>query len=219
MQYFMGDVASKISGQNEISQGALTKANLSGEAISQLTEASQTRLRAKARNLDAFLSQIGFLMCSRILQYYSLPRIVRLTNQTDAAPKYFKFMVEKDENETLPDGTPNPNQGNKVATYSEYMPNEMGGGTFGTPKKVPLKSELDIRISTGTALPFMKAKRDSQAERLFDKGVLDAEDFLDTIEYPKREQIIAKWKQRQQQAAAANAQQGQPTEQPEAVGG
>jgi len=219
MQYFMGDVASKISGQNEISQGALTKANLSGEAISQLTEASQTRLRAKARNLDAFLSQIGFLMCSRILQYYSLPRVVRITNQTDAAPKYFKFMVEKDENETLPDGTPNPNQGNKVATYSEYMPNEMGGGTFGTPKKVPLKSELDIRISTGTALPFMKAKRDSQAERLFDKGVLDAEDFLDTIEYPKREQIIAKWKQRQQQAAAANAQQGQPTEQPEAVGG
>lgn len=205
MQYFMSDVFAKISGQNEISQGALDKSQLSGEAISQLTEASQTRLRAKARNLDAYLNQVGQLMVSRILQYYNLPRVVRITGKDGQAAQYFKFMVE---DKPVVDEMGQETGKQKIATYSQYVPGDMGGGEFATPKQVPLKSSLDVRISTGTALPFMKAKRDSQAERLFDKGVLDAEDFLATIEYPNKEQIVEKWKQRQEmmaQQAAAGA--------------
>ncbi len=201
MQYFIGEVFSKINGQNEISQGALSKSNLSGEAISQLTEASQTRLRAKARNLDAYLNQVGQLMFSRIMQYYNLPRIVKITGDGTGAAQYFKFSVEKKPVDPM-----NPASGTQsVATYQRYEQNDMGSGAFGEVKQVPLKGKLDVRITTGTSLPFMKAKRDTQAERLFDKQILDAEDFLETIEYPNRERIVEKWKQRQMMAAQAEA--------------
>lgn len=212
LQYFMGEVFSKISGQNEISQGSISKANLSGEAISQLTEASQTRLRAKARNIDAFLNQTGQLMLSRILQFYEIPRIVRITGRADAAAKYFKFSVTKqpvmDEN-----GQPRLDPTGKpvlqsVATYSRYTPGNEGPGQFETPKQIPLKGALDVRITTSTALPFLKAKAEDQAERLFKDGILDAEDFLDRIDYPNREKIIEKWKQRQAAQAQAAQQSG-----------
>lgn len=193
LQYMVGDIFAKISGQNEISQGALDKSQLSGEAISQLTEASQTRLRAKARNIDAFLNQVGQLQFSRIMQYYNVPRVVRITGK-DGSQQYFKFMVEKQP--TTDESGQVTHQ--SVATYSEYQQGQEGmGGQFATPKQVPLKSSLDVRMSTGTALPFMKAKRDKQATDLFNMGILDAEDFLDTIEYPNKERIIEKWKQRQ----------------------
>ena len=222
LQYFMQDVFSKISGNNEISQGALTKANLSGEAITQLTEASQTRLRAKARNLDAFLNQLGQLIVSRILQFYNLPRVVRVTGDQGTAAKYFKFSVQ-DQPVVGEDGKPVMIAGKpktqKVASYQQYHRDEANGNvSLGPVKNVPLKGALDVRISTGTALPFMKAKRDSQAERLFDKGVLDAEDFLTNIEYPNRENIISKWKERQAAAAAAN-QEGAEEAPAEQVGG
>lgn len=219
LQYFVGDIFSKISGYNEVSQGFLDKANLSGEAIAQLTEASQTRLRAKARNLDAYLNQLGQLFLSRILQYYTLPRIVRITG-TDgsAAAKYFKFHVErqpvvgKDQQPQMDDlGQPVTQT---VATYSEWMPGDeaMGApGMFATPKQIPLKGALDVRITTGAGHMFKKAQTDQQAERLFDKGILDAEDFLEKIDYPNREKVIEKWKQRQAaQAAADAAAQGLP---------
>lgn len=209
MQYFMSDVFAKISGQNEISQGALDKSQLSGEAISQLTEASQTRLRAKARNLDQYLNQVGQLMVSRILQYYTLPRVVRLTGKDGVADQYFKFMVEdqpkmNELGEPVVDGMGQP-ETQKVATYSEFVPGQGGPGEFATPKQVPLKSSLDVRITTGTALPFMKAKRDAQAERFFDKQILDAEDLLKIIEYPNKEAIIQKYNARQQAMAAQQA--------------
>jgi hypothetical protein len=219
MQYFSADVFAKLSGQNEISQGALDKSQLSGEAISQLTEASQTRLRAKARNIDAFLNNIGQLMFNRIMQYYTLPRVIRITGKEGAA-QYFKFMVE-DQPQTDEMGQPT-GQSQKVATYSRYEPavdpmtgqEAPGQGAFGTPKQMPLKGKMDVRIATGTSLPFMKAKRDQQAQMLFDKGVLDAEDLLSTIEYPNKEPIVEKWKQRQaamaQQQMAGGAPGGAP---------
>lgn len=215
MQYFMSDVFAKLSGQNEISQGALDKSQLSGEAISQLTEASQTRLRAKARNLDQYLNQVGQLMVSRILQYYNLPRVVRITGKDGVADQYFKFMVE-DQPKMDEMGQPTEEM-QKVATYSEYVPGAMGGGEFATPRQVPLKSSLDVRITTGTALPFMKAKRDQLAERLFDKQVIDAEDLLKIIEYPNKEEIIQKYNARQQAMAQQAAQQAAPPGAPPAA--
>lgn len=195
MQYFIGDVFSKLSGYNEVSSSFLQKANLSGEAISQLTEASQTRLRAKARNLDAYLNQVGQLFLSRILQYYNLPRVVRITGNAGAATKYFKFYVEK-----TPEGY--------AATYQRWVPGDpaVGGtGQFDTPKTIPVKGQFDVRISTGAGQMFKKAQTDQQSERLFDKGILDAEDFLDRINYPNREKVIEKWKQRQAAEEAAKA--------------
>jgi hypothetical protein len=212
LQYFMGEVFSKVSGQNEISQGSISKANLSGEAISQLTEASQTRLRAKARNIDAFLNQVGQLMLSRILQFYEIPRIVRISGKADSAAKYFKFAVTK---QPVTDAYGQPKLGptgkpllQSVATYAKYIAGNEGPGQFETPKQLPLKGALDVRITTSTALPFLKAKAEDQAERLFKDGILDAEDFLDRIDYPNREKIIEKWKQRQAAQAQAAQQSG-----------
>lgn len=211
LQWVMSDVFAKISGQNDVSQGLLSQTNLSGEAISQMTEAAQTRLRAKARNLDAYLQQVGQMMVSRILQYYNLPRIVRITGKDGEAAKYFRFSVEQQpvigaDGQPVMDGDKPRTQ--RVANYQQFIRDEQSGVVSEGPvKQLPIKGNLDIRITTGTALPFMKAKRDTQAERFFDKGILDAEDLLGTIEYPKRERILQKWKQRQ--ALAAQPPQGE----------
>lgn len=193
-EYFTERVLSKIGPTSEVSRGVAPSGNSSGYAIEQLQEAAQTKVRGKARNLEVFLKEVGELMLDRILQYYSVPRLVRLTNDTGAT-KYFSFSISDVEDES--------GEVNKMATVQEYRQDPITGGYVPTdPKEMLLKSALDVKISIGTSLPFAKAQKASIAERLYDKQIIDEEEFLNQIEYPNREKIIERLKERIQ------AQQG-----------
>lgn len=192
----------KISGINEVSQGAASLSDTSGYAIEQLQEAAQTKLRSKSRNVEYWLKDVGELMVSRIMQYYTVPRIIRITENMDAA-KYFKFYVDTRVDEA--------GEQRKVAIVSEFQ-DINGQYVEGPVKELELKGNLDIRITTGTTLPFAKQVKSRMAERYFDKGILDAEDLLTVVEWPNKEKIIEKINQRQQaaqEAAAAQAAQEQ----------
>lgn len=201
LQHFSERVMTKLGSTNETSKGVSPGGNPSGYAIEQLQEAAQTKLRGKSRNLEIFLKEVGDLMVDRILQFYTLPRIVRLTNNEGAA-EYFKFHITATEDEM--------GETQKVATVQEYLQDQTTGQHIPqAPREIPIKSRLDVRMSTGSSLPFAKVQKSVTAERLYDKGILDAEEFLTTIEWPNRERIIKKLQEQAQAAAQQQAMQPQ----------
>jgi hypothetical protein len=195
----MQQVFDKVSGVNEVSQGAVPS-GMSGIAIEELQEAAQTKIRLKSRNVEAWLTQVGQQFASRILQFYTVPRIIRVT-EDENAEKYFKFAVDEVTDE----------QGEiqRVATVQRFEEVEDEFGNIitapGTPIQYELKGNLDIRITTGTTLPFRKAQKKAQAKELFQLGIYDAEDLLEDLEHPKKSLILEKYNNRQQQAAEAEA--------------
>lgn len=182
LQYMSERVLGKLGSTADVSRGVAPTDNASGYAIAQLQEASQTRIRGKSRNVEYFLKDSGDLMVSRILQGYTIPRVVRLTNNQEAA-KYFKFSINEYEDEE--------GEITKIASVQEYQQDPDTGMYFeGEVKEIPLKSRLDVRISVGSSLPFAKLENRTLAEKLFDKGIIDAEEYLTQIEYPNKEKII-----------------------------
>jgi hypothetical protein len=100
-----------LSGAKDITKPAGDGEDLpSGDAIDAIQEAAQTRLRLKARHLDAFLQQVGQQYVERVMQFYTAPEVVRITGD-DNGYKYFKFHIETvlgpDGNEVIgADGRP-----------------------------------------------------------------------------------------------------------------
>jgi hypothetical protein len=195
------NVFEKISGVNEVTQGA-TPRNASGVAIDSLQEAAQTRIRLKSRHVEAWLTQVGQQFASRILQFYSTPRIIRITDNPEAE-KYFKIAIDDvlDESGEVQ---------KKVATVQTFEQTPEGILAPQGTRQFDIKGNLDIRITTGTTLPFARAQKKAQAKELFQLGIYDAEDLLNDLEHPSKEKIIEKFnarKQAEMEAAMAAQQQ------------
>lgn len=73
-----------VSGVHDVTQGRGPSGITAGVAIESLQEAAHTRIRLKIRRLESFLSTVGRLMLSRIQQFYTEERIVRITNDEGA---------------------------------------------------------------------------------------------------------------------------------------
>ena len=197
----------KISGQNDISQGRVPS-GISGVAVEELQEAAQTRARLKGRNIEAWLNNVGQQHASRILQFYSVPRIVRIT-ENENTEKYFKFVVDEHTNEK--------GEIQRTATVQDFEQVQQEDGsqqmTEQPPRQFEIKGNLDVRISVGTTLPLRKAQKKAQAKELFQMGIYDAEDLLRDLEHPRSENILQKYNKRQQAAAEAQAQAEQQEQQ------
>lgn len=183
-----------VSGSSDVSRGVKPEGVTAASAIQSLQEATQTRLRQKARNLDSCLQNMGQLYLSRVFQFYSAPRIFRLTNK-DGVMKFFKFHVEQ-----------NQETGQKVARYRQYTQNEQGQMFEGNETVKEIKGMLDVKVSTGSTLPFAKAEKESKLLNLFDRQIIDAEEVLKGSDYPNWEAVL----QRVQQNQALMAQQKPP---------
>jgi hypothetical protein len=187
----------KISGINDVSRGAIPS-GMSGIAIDLAQEAAQTKLRLKSRNVDAFLTKAGQLMVSRILQFYETTRVIRLTNNPNA-PTFFKFAIDEIFDES--------GQSQQIATVQPIEVQPGQSPIAGAVQQIPIKSNLDLRITTGTELPLRKAKKQQNAKELFQLGVIDEEDLLDAMEWPNKEKTIEKFRGRQQEAQQAQQEQ------------
>ena len=173
-----------ISGTKEVSRGSRPEGVNSGIAITALQEASQTRLRLQARNIDAFMQDIGQMYLSRTFQFLTAPRVYRLTNK-DGSQRFFKMHVE-----------PIDEYGGKVVKVRDTGGQEVVYQTQG---------KFDVRVTTGSSLPFSKEERIQKALALFDRKVIDEEEVLKSMDYPNYEAILQRLRERQM-ALAQEAQ-------------
>lgn len=192
----------EISGRTDVTQGAAPSGVTAASAISALQEAAQTRTRQKSRNLDAYLQRFGQLYKNRVLQFYDTPRIMRLTQNQDAQ-KYFKMYVEPVQDEY--------GQEQKKVTIRDYT--EDGQETLDSREYI-LRGDFDVKVTTGSSLPFAKKERMDQALQLFDRGIVDPEEVLNAMDYPNKEKVLLRMQQKMaEQAQAQAAQQGGPPQQ------
>lgn len=186
----------KISGVHDVSRG-VAPSGYSGEAIDALQEAAQTKLRLKGRNIDNWLTQIGQLLNSLYLQFYQTPRVFRITNQ-EGVDKYFKFSVDEVSDES--------GEGPQSATITKLEPDETGN-IIEKIQEIQIKSNLDLRITTGTELPLKKAKKEKNAKELFAQGIIDAKQLLEAMEWPNAEKVAMEYEQKKAAEAQALAAQ------------
>jgi hypothetical protein len=187
-----------IGGSQDVTRGAKPEGITAASAISQLQEAAQTRIRQKSRNLDACLQNLGQLYKNRVFQFYTAPRIVRLTNN-DNATKYFKLSIE---NRPLEDGTTQ-----KIAKVRNYIQNPTTGTYAADPQEQEyvIRGDFDVRVVTGSALPFAKDQKFQKARQMFLDGVIDEEEYLKAAEYPNWEIILQRMNEKKAAMAQAEA--------------
>jgi hypothetical protein len=185
-----------VSGSNDVSRGAKPEGITAASAIQSLQEAAQIRIRQKARNLDSCLQNLGQLYLSRVFQFYTAPRVFRLTNK-DGSQKFFKFHVE-----------PTPD-GQKLARYRPFHQGDDGKHYEGEETVLHIKGMLDLKVNTGSTLSFAKDANQNKALALFDRGIIDEEEVLKSFEYPNWESVLQRVLERKAQMQAQQAQQGQ----------
>jgi hypothetical protein len=179
-----------VAGQSEFSQGDAPGGVTAASAIEQLIRASRQRVRQKQRNLDVAMKEAGKLYMNRVFQFYSVPKIFRITN-SDGSQMFRRFRVEQ--------------EGDQRVAYYNDMQETPRGLVEGKEEKLILKGNLDVRVTTGSELPFDVADNERKALALFDRGIIDAEEVLNRIQYPNKEKVLERMAQMMQQQAAAQA--------------
>ncbi len=195
----MMSMAEMVSGNHDVTQGRKPTGVTAAEAISDLQEAAQTRIRLKERNLQVALTTLGYLITATMMQYYREPRVVKITGK-QGWPEFFEFYIKDDENGQMRYVKRNYNFNEQERRYIPDQNWQEGQ---------PSKGLFDIEIVSGTSLPFMKEKRSQLAMKLFSSGVIDDEELLEVLDWPRKDQVLKRM--REKQAAAA----GQPPKAPE----
>lgn len=169
-----------ISGANDITRGIRPEGVNAALAIQELQQAAQTRIRLKSRNLDAYLQDLGRHYLQLIMQYYSIPRIVRITNRENAQLQdYFKFYIDTNE------------ENKKTAKISRYQYSPDHKQYFeGQVEEKEITGNFDVKVTTGSSLPFSKAEKESRLLNLFDRGIIDAEEVLKNLDYPNYQALL-----------------------------
>lgn len=183
----------QVGGAQDITRGVNPTGVTANSAIENLMNAAQTRVRQKGRNLDCYLQSLGQQYLSRVFQFYTAPQVFRLTGK-DGVTKYFKFHV-------TPEG-----EGYK-AVVDDYS---------GNIREYQTQGLFDVRVTTGSSLPFSKAAKEQNLLNLFDRGLIDPEEVLKGIDYPNYQAVLERVQQQQmaaaqQQAAAKGAPPGGPS--------
>jgi len=192
-----------VSGSNDVSRGQRPEGVTAASAITALQDAQQTRTRQKSRNLDAFLQDMGKMYASRVFQFYDTPRVFRVTGQDQQASNYFKFHVEKvpamDEM-----GQPT-GETHTIARVRNINFDANGQAFEAEEKQYQMKGEFDVRVVSGSGLPFEKARLEQQSLNFFDRGIIDAQEVLKNVKYPGAEVVLARMAEKAQQAAQNQA--------------
>ena len=171
-----------VSGNSEPSRGISTNGVTAASAIEALQSAANTRLRQKSKNLDAAMQEIGQMYLARVFQFYSAPRVFRVTND-QGAQKFFKFHVEDVQD-------PITNEIKKIGNVAEFYQGDDSKMYLGPYKQYDLQRKFDVKVSTGSVLPFEKSRIEQQSFKLYDMGIIDAEEVLNNLKYPNKEVVL-----------------------------
>lgn len=200
-------LADQQSGVNDVTQGRKPVGITAAEALQTMQEAAQTRIRLKERNLTTSLVNLGYLVIARMMQYYTTPRVVRITGKDVKFPDYFEFNIEPVNEEKYilnkQDYSFNPER----QKYEVVKPMQ--------PVGPPTKGIFSVEVVGGSSLPFLKEKRSNLALKLYELGVIDDEELLTQLDWQRKEEILRRVEEKKQQAAMQQQQQQQQQAQPE----
>ncbi len=211
----MGTWFDEVAGDQDVSRGVNPTGVTAASAITTLQEAAQTRIRQKQRNLDAYLQDVGRQFLSRIFQFKTAPEVYRLTGE-QGATKYFKMHVEEYPQTGM---VTNPVTGETAEGPTGETGKRMVVQHYGSSgqinvdamKAYEMRGKLDVRVSTGSNLPFAKAERENKLLSYLKAGVIDIEEVLKRSEYPNYQAVLQRMQAAAQaQAQAAAAAQGPP---------
>lgn len=193
----MGEWFDSIGGSQDITRGVNPTGVTAASAIDTLQEAAHTRVRQKARNMDVYLQQVGQHYKSRVFQYYSAPRIVRLTGN-EGANRYFRMRIEPMQKV---DGS----SGHKlyVTPYTDAGLEDVAGA-----QQFEIMGDFDVKVTTGSSLPFAKAEKAGKAKEAFQLGLIDEEEALKTMEWPNYQAVLQRVMEKR--AAEADAAAAKP---------
>lgn len=181
-----------VSGLYDATKGAPQPGVTSGLMLEGFVEAAQTRPRLKNRSVDDFLTQVGYLMASRYLEYYKAPRVFRITNQ-QGFPEFVEFFIAED------------GQGGRVANMTRSKIDDEGKPIIVGQGKMPVKGLPDVQAVTGSNLPFAKAQKTATALDLHGRGLISSESLLEAINWPNPQEEVEKAKAEQQEMAQQQA--------------
>jgi len=198
MYHTLMSLADTQSGVHEVTQGRKPTGITAAQAIETLQEAAQTRIRLKERNLLVSLQRLGRLIISRMLQYYTEPRVIALTGRDDMVgkwPTYIRWYVEQTDDDMY----------RPVSQRSAY--DEESGGYVDEPPVTGEYSagEFELDVTSGTSLPFIKEQRSSQAIQLFQAQAIDQQALLDVLEFPEKDSILQRMQEKAAQSQQAEA--------------
>lgn len=185
----------QIAGSQDITRGINPGGVTAASAIADLQNAAQTRLRQKSRLADAYLQRLGQQYASRVMQFYTAPKVFRITGK-DGIERFFQAFFKQSA------------EGRPVVSVRHF--NEDTGGLSDQFNEYELRGKLDLRVTTGTSLPFSKEQKRRDLESLYDRGIIDDEEFLKSIDYPNYQAVLERKRQKEAEMAAMQAQQQQP---------
>lgn len=194
----------EIQGVQDAQQGNEVNAN-SALMLEGYIEAAQTRPRMKNRNLDCFLQEVGQLMISRYLQFYTKPRSFRITNK-EGFPDFVEFYLPTVE-VTDVNGQPHRKKFAKITRISKNPDSQVPQMQS---QQIEVKGCPDVRVISGSALPYAKAQKAQTALQYYNAHAIDQEELLKAVDWPNYQEVLKRMAMEAQAAAQAQAQQGSP---------
>lgn len=179
------DLMDKAQGIQDATRGGNQQGVTSALMLEGVVEASQTRPRLKGRSIEYFLQSVGFLMVSRIFQFYTSKRIFRITN-AEGYPEHIEFYLQ--DNPAKP--------GEKIASLRTSQ-----DGVMGPAQTMEVKGLPDVRTSSGSSLPFSKALKSEKALQMYNSQIIDREEVLKATDWPNKEEVLQRMMAKDQQMA------------------
>jgi|GEM_PF-3650678 len=190
----------QILGIHDVVQGRKPAGVRAASAIIALQEAANVRVRQKAREMEYALKDLAEMANWLILEFYDEPRRLRVTGEQP----YVTLDVHEALQERMTQVAGEMGIVEPGMTPEQLMQNDqvMGTDQMGEVMTNVRYPEFDIEVKVGPSVPYSQALVFQQALEYYQGGIIDRQAVLETTNFPKWEEILARMEQREQAAQA-----------------
>lgn len=162
-----------ISGISATTQGRRPAGVTAGTAIHALQEATESKIRMKARNLEYAVEEIGKIIIDLMLQFYTEERMFRTYDKATNTEMVGTMMVNTEEGKIYINGKPQ-------FDIQDY----------------------DVRVRAGSMMMTDREAKTDLELTMFKIGLTDQQACLEGIDYPNKEAVLARMQAKNQAAMA-----------------
>lgn len=157
-----------VSGRFDVAQGRAPRNVRAASGLALLLQQAGGRVRQRARAAASFVEQITHMIVDLVLKYYTEERLIRIVGKDGSISWDKRSAADFLKKKVYVD----PVTGETVE--EEYTP------------------EFDVIVTTGTETPASKAYYTDLAVQLFQMGVIDEVALMETLQFPKWREVLAR---------------------------